>query len=187
MNKNIFLVAILIISAAILRFLPHPPNMTPVSAMALAGGMYIGRKYLAFIIPLITLYLSDLVINNTLMRGFMEQESGLVLWSDYMLYTYIAFCLIVLLGFFFKKLSRTQKILGGALTTAVLFFLFTNFGVWASSGMYPKDIMGLIACYAAGIPYFWNSLIGDLVFIGLTVLIVESSPAFSKSYSTEEA
>ncbi|NNK90138.1 MAG: hypothetical protein HKO89_05970, partial [Saprospiraceae bacterium] len=86
--NNFFLVVSLIIIAAIYRLLPHPPNATPVGAMALMGGLYIGRKHLAFILPIVALFLSDLVINNTISRPFLTEQTGFVIFSDYMIPVY---------------------------------------------------------------------------------------------------
>jgi hypothetical protein len=140
-----------ILAAAVLRLVPHPPNFTPIGAMALFSGAYLGRRGLAFVAPLAALLLGDLVL------GF---YSGM--WV-----TYVAVALIALVGWL--ALSRISFVRVGvaAVASSVLFFLVSNFGVWALSGMYPQNLTGLAACYVAAIPFFQNTLAGDLFYSGL--------------------
>ena len=140
-----------IVAAAALRLLPHPPNFTPIGAMALFGAAQLGRRPLAIAAPLGALLLSDLVL------GF---YSG-------MLIQYLAVALIVLLGWALLRRVTAMRVGLAALASSVLFFAVTNFGVWLQSGMYPLDLAGLVACYVAAIPFFQNTLAGDLFFSGL--------------------
>jgi hypothetical protein len=153
MSNHSRLVALVsaILVAAVLRLVPHPPNFTPIGAMALFSGAYLGKRGLAFLAPLAALLLSDVVL------GF---YSGM--WV-----TYVAVALIVLIGRL--ALSRVSVVRVGvaAVASSVLFFLVSNFGVWALSGMYPHDLAGLAACYVAAIPFFQNTLAGDLFYSGL--------------------
>lgn len=163
--KNIILVSSLIILAALSRLLPHPDNVTPIGSMALLGGAIIGRKYLAFLIPFLALYLSDFVLNNTLLRGFYPDHSGIILFSNYMIWTYVAFGLIVMLGIGLLKKLNIARILGASLFASVLFFLISNFGIWVHSPFYSKDLNGIMSCYAVALPFFRTSVLGDLFFI----------------------
>ena len=140
-----------ILAAAALRLVPHPPNFTPIGAMALFGAAHLGRKPLAFAAPLGALLLSDLIL------GF---YSGM--WVQY-----AAVALVVLLGW--AMLTRVGPLSVGfaAIASSVLFFAVTNFYVWLQSGMYPRTPGGLAACYVAAIPFFQNTLAGDLFFSGL--------------------
>lgn len=176
--NKFFLATSLIVIAAIYRLLPHPPNATPVGAMALVGGLYIGRKYLAFILPLLALFLSDLVINNTISRSFLSEQTGLVIFSDYMIPVYFSFILIVGIGFILSKQSAFQKILFGTLLSSVSFFIITNFGVWLSSTGYPKNFSGLMMCYEMAIPFFRNTLLSNAIFVTLFVSIIEMVRAY---------
>jgi hypothetical protein len=151
--NNARLAAILtaIFVAAALRLVPHPPNFTPIGAMALFGGAYFGRRALAFAAPLGALLLSDAIL------GF---HSG-------MPFVYGSVALIVLIGWAVAKRMTTLTIAGAAVASSILFFAVTNFGTWLTSGMYPQTLSGLAACYAAAIPFFQNTLAGDLIFSGL--------------------
>jgi len=164
-NRDFALAVTCLVIGFAYRLIPHhPPNVTPIAAMALVGGLYINRKALAFIFPVGALILSDLVLNNTINRGFFTEQTGMVLWADYMLYTYAALLLTVVIGRYLVKASAGAKIIGGALFSSVAFFLITNFGSWLTLPMYPKSPAGLLLSYEAGVPFFRNTLLGNLVF-----------------------
>jgi len=140
-----------VLVAAALRLVPHPPNFTPIGAMALFGGAYLGRRPLAFAAPLAALLLSDLVL------GFYHGMATV----------YFSVALIVMIGM--VALSRVSPIRVGlaALASSVLFFVLTNFGMWLFSGIYPVTQAGLVACYVAAIPFFQNTVLGDMLFTAL--------------------
>ncbi len=136
---------------AALRLLPHPPNFTPIAAMALFGAAHLGRNPLALAAPLGALLLSDLVL------GF---YAGM--WVQY-----VCVALIVLLGWVALKRVTPLRVGMAAIASSVLFFAVTNFGVWLLGSMYPHTLAGLAACYAAAIPFFQNTVAGDLFYSGL--------------------
>jgi len=174
MSKNkVYLASIFIAFGAIFRLIPHPVNVSPVAAMALIGGMYIGKKHLAYLIPLAALFFSDLILNNTINRGFFQNHTGLVILADYMIYTYGAYILTVLSGFLIRKTPLAGKILFGIIITSLLFFVVTNIGVWASGILYPKTAAGLSASFAAALPFFRNTILSNVVFVTLFVLLIE--------------
>lgn len=140
-----------IVMAAAMRLLPHPPNFSPVAAMALFSGAYLHRRALGFAAPLGALFLSDIFL------GFHSQ----------MLTVYGSIALVVCLGWLVARRRSAVTIGSAAVAGSVLFYLITNFGVWAFSDMYPKTLAGLMACYAAAIPFFQNSLAGDLFFTAI--------------------
>lgn len=151
MNTRFITLAIIIFAVAVFRILPHPPNVSPIAAMALFGGAYFSDKRLAFLVPFLALLLSDLIL-------------GL---HDTMLYVYGGFALTVAIGFWVRKQLNIGRIAVAAVGASILFFLLTNFGVWLTSGMYPMTADGLMQAYIAGIPFFQNSLLGNLVFTAL--------------------
>ncbi|HUN64566.1 MAG TPA: DUF6580 family putative transport protein [Bacteroidota bacterium] len=138
----------LILLAAFSRLIPHPANFTPITAIALFSAAYLGRR-IALIIPVAALLLSDYVI------GFY----GGMFW------VYGSFLAIAAIGFLLRNGRSVPRILGATLSGSVLFFVVTNFGVWYSDRLYPRTGAGLAACYAAGIPFFRNTLAGDLFFV----------------------
>lgn len=153
--------ATIILVAALSRLLPHPFNFTPIGAIALFGGAQFSRKYLAFLVPLAAMLVSDVLI------GFHG-----TMWA-----VYLAFILTVSIGMGFLRKITAGRVFGSALVSSVLFFLITNFAVWyGSSGFYPQTLAGLGACYAAGLQFyqqtffgnlFLNTVMGDLFFSGL--------------------
>jgi len=154
-------ISTMILLAALSRLVPHPANFAPIGAMALFGAAYYSKRHWAFIIPIASMWISDLILNNAVYGQYFDH---FVWFYSGSLFTYGAFALIVLLGMFTLKKVRIPRLAASALGASVIFFIVSNFGVWFSWAMYPKDLGGLMACYAAGIPFFKNTLAGDLVY-----------------------
>ena len=150
-NSRIVALLSAIVIAAVLRLVPHPANFTPIGGMALFSGAYLGRRSLAFAAPLGAMMLSDAVL------GF---------YSGFWI-TYVAVALIVAVGFLALSRLSVLRIAGAAIASSVLFFLVSNFGTWAASGMYPHTLAGLSACYVAAVPFFQNTVAGDLFYTAL--------------------
>jgi hypothetical protein len=152
MNKpRILLLTGMITTAALSRLIPHPPNFSPVAALALFGGAAIASKRLAFVLPLAAMFLSDLIL------GFSPLTPVI----------YGCFALIVCLGFWVKRSQSVGRIGLAAVAGAILFFAVTNFGVWAMGLYYSKTGTGLAECFTAAIPFFWNTLTSDLFYAAL--------------------
>lgn len=170
----------IVVLAALSRLLPHPPNFTPVGAMALFGAAYFAKRWMGLLMPLVALWISDLVLNNVVYGQYYE---GFVWLTPGFEWLYGSFALIAVLGFFTlrgnenplsvwaKKIGlgnvQIPSLLVASLSASTIFFLVSNFGVWMSGLMYPKTIAGLGTCYAAAVPYFFNTLTGDLLFVGV--------------------
>ena len=150
-NSRVVALLSAILVAAVLRLLPHPPNFTPIGAMALFSGAYLGRRGIAFAAPLGAMVLSDAVL------GF---------YSGFWI-TYVAVALIVVVGWLALSRVSVLRVGGAAIASSVLFFLVSNFGTWASSAMYPHSFAGLLECYVAAIPFFQNTVAGDLFYATL--------------------
>ncbi len=150
MRYTIF-AALLILAAALSRLLPHPLNFAPITAMALAGGVYLDKK-LSLVIPIVALLVSDWIL------GF----------YPVLFFVYGSVLAIGLAGWWLRDHKKVLAIGGTTLASSVLFFLVTNFGVWVvGPEMYPKTWAGLLECYAAGIPFFRNTVFGDLFYVGV--------------------
>ena len=141
MNKRELLVIGFVIMAVLIRLLPHPPNFTPITALALFGGTTFKNKWLGISLPLIAMGLSDVYL------GFY----GISYW------VYGSFFLISILGTIWKKIKVKNVFIA-----SLIFFIITNFGVWLMG--YPKTIEGFVLCYTLAIPFFINSLLGDFFF-----------------------
>jgi hypothetical protein len=149
MNKTRFtLLAAMILAAAASRLIPHPPNFTPIAAIALFGGAQFSSKRIAFLVPLLGLLLSDLVF------GFFPITPVV----------YGSFALMVCMGIWMHRRHSVPRIAFAAVASAILFFILTNFGVWAIDNLYPKTVGGLVDCYIAAIPFFQNTLLGNLLY-----------------------
>ena len=154
MNQaRLITLAAIIIAGAAARLLPHPPNFTPVAAMALFAGAMMAPRLLAFVVPLGAMLLSDLVIG--------------VGDGSHMPYVYGAFALTVLMGMAIRGRVGLGSVPLTALGASVLFFGLTNFGAWLGTGLYPQTAEGLWAAYVAGIPFFAHTLAGNLFFSAL--------------------
>ena len=151
----------LILLAAMSRLLPHPPNFAPIGGMTLFGVAYYSKRHWAFIIPIIAMWISDLVLNNVIYGQYFPH---FVWFYQGCFFTYGSFILIGLLGLFLLKKINAQNLFITSLLASVVFFALSNFGVWFSTTIYPKNISGLIGCYIAGLPFFKNTILGDLVY-----------------------
>jgi hypothetical protein len=152
----------MIVLAALSRLLPHPPNFSPVEAMALFGGAYFASRRAALWVPLVAMLLSDLALG--LVNGG--------LYADYFmsagfLLVYLCIALSALLGFGLRGRVTAARVGVYSLLGSVLFFVVTNFGAWLGSPMYPQSAEGLLAAYVAGIPFFQNTLLGTLCYSAL--------------------
>jgi hypothetical protein len=143
------LLALVIIAlAAALRIAPHPWNFTPVGAMALFSGAIISDRRLAFLFPILALFFGDVFI------GF----------HKLMPVVYASFLVSVAIGLWLRDHRTVGRIIAATFFGALQFFLVTNFAVWAFGLSYPRNSAGLLACYVAGIPFFWNTLAGDTAY-----------------------
>ena len=143
-NPSLFLVFGLIILALVSRLIPHLPNFSPLAGIALFGAVNIKNKKVAFLIPLASIIISDLFI-------------GMYSIS---IFVYLSIIAITLYSLYSRKMNIKT-----VLINSVLFFLISNFGVWILH--YPNNIKGLIECYTLAIPFYRNSLLGDLFYSGV--------------------
>ncbi len=158
-----------ILGGALIRIASHfgwissLPNFAPIAAIALFGGVYLNKKY-ALIIPLAAMLAADFFI------GFYN------IWL--MLAVYGSFALIGLIGLWLRKNKSVTNVIGATLTGSVLFFLITNFTMWAvqplmAHAIYPQTLQGLVDCYTMGLPFFRNTLMGDVFYVGVMFGLME--------------
>lgn len=167
--RLIFVTSVVII-AAISRLLPHIPNVTPVAAIALFGGTFITRKSLAFLIPFIALFLSDIFI------GFYPEMYAI----------YLSFAITVGFGYLLRKNTNLITTASASIASSIVFFLLTNFAVWLSANYsYPMNFNGFILCYEAALPFFRYELFGTLayntLFFGVLYLAKQRFSVLSKA------
>ena len=150
LHRLLLALAIIVVAAA-LRIAPHPWNFTPVGAMALFSGAMVRDRRLAFAFPLLALFVGDIFV------GF----------HKLMPIVYSSFLLSVLIGRWVQNHRSLAWVGAAALLGSIQFFLVTNLGIWALGGSYSHSLSGLAACYAAGVPFFWSTLAGDVFYAAL--------------------
>ena len=143
-QRNLLVIGLLLMGVAA-RLVPHPWNVTPTTAIALLGGTYLSKRW-GILLPLAIVSASDLLIG----------------WHNTIPFTWTAFALTGLLGWWIRRRPSVWRILGGAGLGSVAFFVISNVGVWIAGQLYPLTPDGLRQCFLAAIPFFRSSLLGDL-------------------------
>lgn len=151
--------------AALSRLLPHPPNFSPIEAVALFGGAHFARRWLGVLVPLLAMFVSDLALG--LINGGIYLDYFV---SAHFLSIYLCIALSSLLGFALRGRSSGGRVLACSLAGSVLFFLISNFVVWLTAS--PQDAspacsIGLGSCYVAAIPFFQWTVLGTLFYAAL--------------------
>ena len=153
LRKEIFPISLILI-LAFARLIPHPPNFTPIIAVAIMSGYFFRNIYLSFAILLISMLLADIFI------GFYNN----------MLFVYLSLFLIVFAFFKISKKINFKNLFVYSFIGSLIFFIISNFGVWAlgSPGVYDvaygKNLNGLVECYILAIPFFGNTFLSTLIF-----------------------
>lgn len=182
-----FILLLLFISTVALLRVPNAAqyswlaNFTPIGAMSLFGGAYFKSPAKAFLFPLLTLFISDLIICNLVFDG----KYGFIYNGWYVVYG--IFLLIVLVGRILLQKVNFTRIIGSAVLAALLHWFIADGAVWLGAGtdlrtMTPlsKDVAGLVQCYTQGFPFMKNFLLGtvaySLLLFGLFEWIKASRP-----------
>jgi hypothetical protein len=147
-SPDLLLGAALIGLDVLVRLLPHAWHFTPLAASALFAAAMFRTRILSLAVPLIALAVSDSIM------GFYD-------WRV-MLVVYAASVLPAVMAIYVSPLRSVAVLLSLSLASSIVFFLATNFAVWAFGGIYTQDFAGLGACYVAALPFFKNTIIGDL-------------------------
>lgn len=164
----------LVLLAILSRWLPHPPNFSPVMAIALFAGARFGSARLGVVIAVMAMFMSDLYL------GF----------HSTMPFVYVSLVIAALLGWDQLRPARFAwgRLAGMSSVAAIIFFVVTNLGVWMTQDLYPKNGAGLVACYVAGIPFFpatWaSSLIYSFALFALWSLVDQGREQVEKRTST---
>ena len=167
--ENWYLPIVLILILSFSRLIPHPPNFTPIIAVAIMSSYFFKNIYLSFATLLVSMLLADAFI------GFYSN----------MLFVYLSLLLIV---FIFHKISEKmnfKNLFICGFIGSLIFFIISNFGVWVlgSPGVldlpYEKNLNGLVECYVLAIPFFGNTFLSTLIFSYPAIFIYKS---FNKHY-----
>lgn len=146
-QKGAFFISLLLIITST-RFIPHPPNLTPITGLALFSGHFSRENNKLLVLPLLVMFFSDLFL------GFHSTTT----------FVYGSFLIISLAGRLLLKKYSLVKLTITSLFSSLVFYLITNFGVWLTSTMYIKNINGLVNCYIMGVPFFRNMVFGDILY-----------------------
>lgn len=147
-GSDLLLAAALVCLVVIARLLPHAPNFTPVAAAALFAGTMLHHRGIALAVPFAAMIASDAML------GFYDWRVMSVVYG--------LLALPAVIGMLAKHIRVSRMLVPAALSGSLLFFVTTNFAVWAFSGIYPQTTDGLIACYIAALPFLKNTIAGDL-------------------------
>lgn len=139
------------------RLIPHPSNMTPLTALSLFAGAKLSQ-----VTGLVTL-LAILLISDASIASMQH----IPMFGNWAWFSYSGFITIYWLGLRLQTSATFQRLLGFTFTASVCYWLWTNLGVWLMGSLYPLTLTGLIACYTAAIPFLRNALGGDLLWVGI--------------------
>jgi len=173
-QPRIWFVASMIAYAVVIRIVPYvlhngfgieidpartiyPWNFSPLTALCLFGGAYYADRRLSYIIPLAALALSDVCIGLLMgdLRFAIHPTTPFV---------YGCFAIAVALSMWLRERRSVWRIATTGLAAETLFFIVTNFGVWAFQSTYTPDATGLLTCYIAALPFFGRSLLSTGIF-----------------------
>jgi hypothetical protein len=160
LNPRFGTLMFIVLAAAATRLLPHPPNVTAMTALALFGAAHFSDRRLAIGVPLAALLLSDIALGIYWQWDFRAVQGHM--WVQY-----ASFLAITAMGLLLRQSRGAARVGAVTVSASVLFFVVTNFGEWVFQPWYPKTAAGLAASYVAGIPFFRNMLVGDLAYAGL--------------------
>lgn len=151
-DKLQIIVLIILIFGVTARLFPHPPNFAPIAAIALFSGRYLDRR-LALVVPVMAMFVSDLFL-------------GFYSWPI-MVSVYGCFMVSGLLGFWIRKRKSLNSVIYGTLSSSIIFFIVTNFMVWLATPLYQKTFSGLATCFVMAMPFFRNTLLGDIFYVAI--------------------
>ena len=159
-KNNFYFILGIILLASFSRLIPHYPNFTPVIAIAIFGGRFFNDRVLAILLPLLILWVSDLVLNNFIFNYY---ESFIFFYPGFF-WQYLPVICITLFGSYLLKKISILRLLGVSVSSSFIFYLISNFGVFISSSIYSKDLSGLIICYTAALPFFYGTLSSTVIY-----------------------
>ncbi|MFH1207055.1 MAG: DUF6580 family putative transport protein [Patescibacteria group bacterium] len=150
-NKQWFVgitVLIFVMATVLMRLVPHPYNFIPVGALALFCGTHIRSRW-GVLIPLAAMIVTDSIIG----------------WHSLILFTWGCYALVGMIGWWVRQNKNIGRIVAGTVAGSVLFYIVTNFAVWAFTPLYSKTLAGLVQSYIMAIPFYRNTFFGDIFYV----------------------
>ncbi len=157
MKKEIIPITLILI-LALSRLIPHPPNFTPIIAVAILSGYFFKNLYFSFLVLIISMLIADFFI------GFYDNM-------------FVVYASLMLIAFVFYRVGSKlnyKNLFLFSLCGSLIFFVITNFGVWALGNLYEKNLKGLVDCYILAIPFFGNTFLSTLIFTYPAIFIYKS-------------
>lgn len=193
-TPRVILLVVLILAAAFSRLVPHLHNFAPVAAVALFAAAYLPSRRWSVLLPLIAMFLSDVVLYATKDGAYRDQA------VSNMLFVYPAYIVVAVIGQWLRSRVTTGRVVGAALAGSIAFFLITNFGAWLTlsqplsatePAVYERTLGGLLNCYVAGVPFFRGTFFGDIVYtavlFGSFALLERRDPQFQTQLASTTA
>ena len=146
-KKEIFPISLILI-LAFARLIPHPPNFTPIIAVAIMSSYFFRNILLSCTVIIISMLLADIFI------GFYKN----------IFFVYLSLLLITYIFSHINRKIKLKNLFIFGLLGSIIFFILSNFGVWILSEMYEKNLNGLINCYLLAVPFFVNTLLSTIIF-----------------------
>ena len=151
------IVAIAILSRVSSLVFGLPMNFAPITAIALFSGAYFSNRWAVFLVPLISVFVGDHFVNFLYTSSFNPLYPG---WY----WQYLSYALIACGGLLLRDRVNPLSVTAASLSSSLLFFLVSNFGVWVSGGLYPLTASGFLSCFLLAIPFFSATMVGDLFY-----------------------
>ena len=161
------LVALIVIFITFSRVIPHIYNFTPMIALAIFSSLHFKNRNLAYILPILSLWISDFILNN-----YFYNNSKEIIWLyEGYYWQYLSYVVIILLSSnFYNTIINFRNVLILGVSSSFIFFIITNFGFWLTSSLYTNDLSGLINCYVLAIPFYKGTILGTLFFTPLFIV-----------------
>lgn len=158
-KQMIWVMVALVMFTALTRVMLYPFNFSPVIALALFGGACIPDRKLGFLLPVLSMFVADLIFELfNIAPGF---------WGWNQLIHYALFVVIALVGTRISK-PAPLRVMGASVISSLLFFFVSNSLVWMlDNSTYPGNFSGWMACLTAGLPFLKNGMLADLLYSGL--------------------
>ncbi len=166
---DLALVAFLVALCVVARLLPHAPGFLPVAASGLFAARVLRIPALAIAVPVLAMILSDVFLPG---EDWRIQAIG-----------FAAIAIPAILGIATRRWSGVLPTVATVIASSILFFLLSNFAVWAFSGMYPMTMQGLVQCYVAALPFLEKTMLGDLFWTGVLFggfWLVQRAPSLAR-------
>ena len=169
---DLALVAFLIAFDVAARLLPHVPGVWPVAASALFAGRVLRIPALSIVVPVAAVILSDIALTGDDWRVMLVVSAAVTLPA--------------LAGMLSRRWHGAVPVVAAMVSCSLIFFVTTNFAVWAFNGLYPMTWQGLVQCYVAALPFLDKTVLGDLLWTAVLfggAWLVQRTPILARARS----